>query len=80
MWRHIYWAWFRLKSWFYRGKTKRSYLCGVAWGWEVGETDVRIFAHPDDVDNHGDECGIAEVEIRFVRWIEEPKLRGGVIQ
>jgi len=48
------------------------YLCGVAAQHELGETDVRIYHSAERLKGakgHRN-CGIAEYEMRFVRWVE----------
>lgn len=55
--------------------TKRAYLCGVDWQHELGECDVKVYPksdHPDLVGHVG--CGVVEVDITLVRWVEEQDL------
>ena len=60
-------------------KIVTCFMDGIDWQHEVGHASNgnRVFPTVDDL-VHGaghdlDECGIAEVEIRFVRWIKESK-------
>ena len=55
-------------------ETARGFLCGTAWIEEVGNTDVEVYHKADlisEAPDHGD-CGVAEVELRFVRWVKKP--------
>lgn len=56
-------------------KTKKAFMCGVSFQHELGETDVRLFPTAKALKerlNCSDECGIAEVEVRFKRWVKKP--------
>lgn len=46
-------------------KPKTAYMCGIAWDYEVGHTDVPIFARPQDVGHEG--CDVIQVRITAVR-------------
>ena len=55
-----------------KGKSKTGYVCGVAFDLELEKTDVKICPTPV-FDHDTRECGIAEVQIVFVRWVKEPE-------
>jgi hypothetical protein len=57
-------------------KTKRVFVCGIAWQHEVGETDVKMY--PTAVDcaadqRCADDCGVVELEVTEVRWVKEQR-------
>ena len=54
--------------------TATAYMCGTALECEAGHTDVTIYDNPDDIGECAQECGVAEVEITFKRWVKEPKI------
>ena len=56
---------------------KKGFLCGVAFQHELGETTVKVFPTAKSLEERKtctDECGIAEVEIRFKRWVKKPTI------
>lgn len=56
----------------------KSYVCGVAWQHELGQTDVTLYPTEGSLNrahNCTDSCGIVEVEVRLRRWVVEQDLR-----
>ena len=57
----------------------RCFMDGTDWEWELGSADDGNKVYPSEkslIEYAGHdvtECGIAEVEIRFVRWVVPPK-------
>ena len=55
-------------------ETKKSYVCGVDWQWEIGEcNDVKLYSSPEALKKDRtcwEECGIVELEIKVTKWIE----------
>ena len=50
-------------------------MCGIAFQHELGETDVKLYPTAKEMKKRhvgSEECGIAEVEIRFKRWVKKP--------
>jgi hypothetical protein len=49
------------------------YVCGTDFLYEMGAASggIRVFANPEEVHQFGP-CGIAEIEIRFKKWVEKP--------
>ncbi len=59
--------------------TIRAYICGTDLMYEIREPDMlgdcKITPNPEYAESEwpcASECGIAEIEIRFVRWHKEP--------
>jgi cell shape-determining protein MreC len=49
---------------------KYAYTCGIAWSYEIGETDVHVFGSEDAVRKAmgcTDECGVVKLEVRRVK-------------
>lgn len=64
-----------------RDKKVRAFICGIAWQHELGETDVRLYPTKETLlkseKKHflcDQDCGIVEVEVKFVRWARKQKL------
>ena len=56
-------------------KSKKGFMCGIAFQHELGETDVKLYPTAKEMKKRhvgSEECGIAEVEIRFKRWVKKP--------
>lgn len=57
----------------------RGFMCGVDWQHELGAADdgTRVYPSEGSLRDHlkcADECGVVEVEVRFVRWVQEQNL------
>jgi|APFre7841882654_1041346.scaffolds.fasta_scaffold71377_3 hypothetical protein len=66
-----------------KGRKVKAFMCGIAWQHELGETDVRLYpsakvmlSGPKGHVFCAKECGIVEVEVKFVRWVREQNLKG----
>ena len=64
----------------------RCFMDGIDWQHELGEagSGTRLYPTAEDaragekcIDTGG--CGIVEVEIRLIRWVEPQKLKGATI-
>lgn len=57
-----------------------GFMDGVEWEYELGHAPDgnKVFPSVENVaggtDHDISECGIAQVEVRFVRWVKEPKV------
>ena len=62
--------------------SKRVFMDGTDWDCEIGSNANGNTVYPNvkSVEAHHpkciEECGIAEVEVRFVRWVKEPATDG----
>jgi len=60
-------------------KTKKAYICGNDWYWELSEDQpsaVKFYNTVEHLKKDSTcwtECGIVEVEIKINKWIEESK-------
>lgn len=54
----------------------RCVMDGTSWLYELGEApQVPLFGNEEDIKefrNCLDTCGIVEVEVRLVRWVQQP--------
>lgn len=63
-----------------KSRKVRVFMDGVDWQWEIGSASDGTKTYPSvrclkrEVKHDLTECGIAEVEVRFVRWIKKPKI------
>ena len=49
-------------------------MCGVAFAHELENTNVTIYSNSKlDYSSDHEECGVALVEVKFVKWIKNPK-------
>lgn len=50
------------------------YMDGTDWEHELGHASGgnRLYPRPEEVNDHGGECGVAKVEVRFLRWVKAP--------
>lgn len=58
-----------------KATSRRSYVCGTALSWDIGNTHVTIYPSAAAVKYErpcAAECGIAEVRVSLVRWIKRP--------
>jgi hypothetical protein len=58
-------------------KTKKGFMCGIAFLDELEKTSVSVFPSKQNLlASHGaaKECGVAEVTITFKRWVKKPKV------
>ena len=62
-------------------KTKKGYMCSVAFDCELGETDVEVYASIEDLkaergcaNDMPGSCGIYEVEIKITKVIQEERI------
>lgn len=59
-------------------KSKKSYICGTDWLYEVGEcSEVTLFSSVKALKKARQcwkECGIVELEIKNKKWVVKPKL------
>lgn len=59
-------------------KSEVMYMCGTTWLYEAGEpvlNGVRIHTSQEDAERQScaEECGIVELEVRFIRWVRSPQ-------
>lgn len=62
-----------------RPRKVRGFMCAIDWAHELGEAlgGNRVYPSAKDLkENHAmsPECGIVEVEVRFVRTVKKGKL------
>lgn len=58
-------------------KTTTIFVCGTDWDCELGQTWVETFASESHCAEGRagcvDECGIVELEVKFLRWVRKPR-------
>jgi hypothetical protein len=56
----------------------RCFMDGTSWKYELGQASYgnKLYAETKSLKNSAciKECGIAEVEVRLVRWVKRPKI------
>jgi hypothetical protein len=55
----------------------KVYTCGIAFQYELGLTDVTVYPTIESCRQAfscTDECGMVELEVKIIRWVEKQKL------
>ena len=65
-------------------KAVRCFMDGTDWEVEIGGTSVKLYPTVDTLLEHAGHdltgCGIVEVEVTLIRWVQKPGARIGTLQ